>query len=173
MCCGVKGRTMNMQRSGRTPARTARPVPAILPQEGMTMLTFLGPGSNTRPYYGAAPRFQRYLFGGKNHRVGNVYDSDVATLLAIKENGRPLFVKVAAEKVAKVSKPLTPVSTIPPVDTVVDNAPVEPSRPSIAQIYAMAAKAGVKPESLHMTGDNPTLSQVKRAIAAAKKKAGK
>lgn len=92
---------MNVKRSARMAPHivgTTRVSTKALPIQGMTLMTFLGRGSNIRPFYGAAPNFQRYEFSAKHH-TRNVLDSDVATMLAMKENGRPLFV---------VAKPIKP-----------------------------------------------------------------
>ena len=74
----------------------------VLPKEGMTLLAFLGRGSNSRPFYGAV---WRYEFGGKHHMVGNVLDSDVALFLGMTENGKLLFERVKVAKAEKVVKP--------------------------------------------------------------------
>lgn len=108
---------MNVKRNMRmSPQKTARVTSATLPAENMTLLAFLGRGSNVRPYYGAAPVYQRYEFGGK-HKVRNVLDSDVPVLLGMKENGKPLFeiVKIvkAPAVVAKVIIP-EPVAKVMP-----------------------------------------------------------
>jgi len=48
----------------------------------------------------------------------------------------------------------------------------ETERVSIEQIYALCDKSGVSPDDLILEGENPSLSEVKAAIKAAKK-AGK
>lgn len=51
----------------------------------------------------------------------------------------------------------------------VEVAEREQKLPTIEEIYALCEKAGVKPDALHLEGENPTLAEVKAAIAAAKK----
>ena len=53
----------------------------------------------------------------------------------------------------------------PVVETGSDN----PESISIEQIYALCEKAGVKPDDLKLSGEHPTLAEVKAAIKAAKK----
>ena len=91
---------MNTRRSARLAPHivgTTKVTTNALPIQGMTLMTFLGRGTNIRPFYGAGPNFQRYEFGGR-HNTRNVLDSDVPVLLAMKENNKPLF---AVAKVVK------------------------------------------------------------------------
>ena len=103
MCCGKRIR-MDVRRSSRMAPRAVgsnKPT-TVLPKEGMTLLGFLGRGSNSRPFYGAT---YRYEFGGKRHMIANVLDSDVALFLGMTENGKPLFERVRVVKAEKVIAP--------------------------------------------------------------------
>ena len=123
---------MNAKRSFRmSPKSVGSSKPTtVLPKQGMTLLGFLGRGSNSRPFYGAT---QRYEFGGKHHMMGNVWDSDVVLFLGMKENGKPLFERVKvvkAEKVAKVEPVVEPEPVITPTLADLDKAvkPVKKSK---------------------------------------------
>lgn len=97
---------MDAKRSFRMSPKSvgsSKPTTA-LPKQGMTLLGFLGRGSNSRPFYGAV---QRYEFGGKHHMVGNVWDSDVELFLSMKENGKPLFERAKVVKAKKAVEPAT------------------------------------------------------------------
>lgn len=111
-CCGGGTRIPSpagRQRSGRRSAQRA-PVTDTTPKEGQTLLKFVGAGNASRPFYGA---ITRYLFGGRNHLIGNVANSDVSILLAMTENGKRIF------EVAPVLAP----RTVIPVEAKVE-APV-------------------------------------------------
>jgi hypothetical protein len=131
---------MNVNRSARmTPQKTSgKTVVATLPKEGMTLLAFLGRGSNARPFYGAN---QRYLFGGKHHQTGNVLDSDVALFLAMKENGKPLF---EVMKVVKTPAPVKEVYVRPVKTMIVENQPPLETIPVVKKVVAKKKVAAKK-----------------------------
>ena len=117
MCCGKRIR-MDVRRSSRMAPRavgSSKPT-TVLPKEGMTLLGFLGRGSNSRPFYGAT---YRYEFGGKRHMIANVLDSDVALFLGMTENGKPLFERVKVAKVELKAEP-KPFHTNEELDDIMD-----------------------------------------------------
>jgi hypothetical protein len=116
---------MNVKRNLRmSPQKTSGKTTVTLPKEGMTLLAFLGRGSNSRPFYGAT---QRYVFGGKHHQTGNVLDSDVAIFLGKKENGKTLF------EVVKVVKAQV-IETLPAPGKEVYVRPTEPVAALVKEI---------------------------------------
>ena len=120
MCCGKR---ITMKTNYNQAPRSAHIVPVLPSQGANTLLKFVGRGSNSRPFYGASG--QRYLFGGKHHLTGYILDSDVDSMLAMLENGKPLFAKVQPVPVKAVIPVVIPVVPIAPVGPISSEIPVE------------------------------------------------
>ena len=103
-----------MKRTDRSiPTRSLSPA-ALLPKEGLTLLNYLGGGNSIHNFYSSTG--SRYQFGGKNHKVGYVLNSDVDALLKQFENGKPLFeIANIVKPEAPAPAPVTPTVDIPEV----------------------------------------------------------
>lgn len=122
------------------PKNHAKPVKDMFPKEGMTLLAFLGRGSNARPFYGEGGR--RYLFGGRHHTIEYVLKSDVAYMLEMKEGGRTLFEVVKLAKPAQVETPvIEPIHTDEELDKLMDTEPV------VEKPVKKSRKKKVKPDA--------------------------
>jgi hypothetical protein len=89
-CCGHKN-TKTKMNTVPPPRNLTIPIPAA---NGMVLLTFLG-GGMARSFYGASGIC--YRFGGSRRKFGYVAEEDVPGLMAMKENGKYLFVAEATK----------------------------------------------------------------------------
>jgi len=86
-CCGG-GRSRRAAKP--TSAAAAVSVPASLPgKAGMTRLEYIGRNAADTTWWGPETN-TRYVFGG-NRKVGYVDNADVAGMLAMKKDGKPVF----------------------------------------------------------------------------------
>jgi len=114
-CCGER-RSRKTSKPTPVPASKAVSVPASLPgKAGMTRLEYIGKNAGDSTWWGLVTN-TRYVFGG-NRRVGYVDSQDVAGMLAMKKDDKPVFrrykepAKPKAPPVVEEKAPDPPVTT--------------------------------------------------------------
>ena len=114
------------------------------PKPGMTMLGFLGRGTNSRPFYGMSGR--RYLFGGRHHTLEYVLTSDVDYMLEMREGGKPLFEVIKLSQPAKVEipEPVTPVELVAAMEVPEVTEPVKVKKPRSKKVVVTPEPVKVK-----------------------------